>query len=159
MLYAGQLSQTIAIGTAKISVLLLYRRIFRGDTFNKVTYGLLALVLGWTIAFLFANMLECVPIDQSWVAAPGQGGNPHCIHAIAMYFSQVYSDVILDISILIVPIPLSMYRTHAITFCATCADCYNHQFGDCTFQLSKDLVSPPSFFWALCKCFQPMLSF
>ncbi|CAG8956368.1 hypothetical protein HYFRA_00003750 [Hymenoscyphus fraxineus] len=106
MLYAGQLSQMLAIGPTKISMLLLYRRIFRGKIFDYVTYTLIILVSVWTVAFFFANMFECVPISESWKNAPGLGGNPHCIDAIPMYLSQVYSDVILDAMILVVPIPL-----------------------------------------------------
>jgi len=61
----------------------------------------------WTVAFLFANMFECVPISESWKNAPGLGTNPHCIHAVSMYMAQVYTDVIMDVLILIVPMPLS----------------------------------------------------
>ena len=105
MLYAGQLSQIIAIGCTKLSVLLLYRRIFRGNVFDLITWALIALVTGWMIAFFFANLLECVPIDHSWMSAPGQGLDPHCIDALPMYFAGVYSDVVLDFLILAVPIP------------------------------------------------------
>ena len=106
MLYAGQLSQMLAIGPTKISMLLLYRRIFRGSTFNIVTMILIALAVGWTVAFFFSNMFECVPIHEAWRNAPGLGGNPHCVDAVPMYLTQVYSDVVIDVLIFVVPIPL-----------------------------------------------------
>ncbi|KAF2197121.1 hypothetical protein GQ43DRAFT_403698 [Delitschia confertaspora ATCC 74209] len=105
MLYAGQLSQIFAIGPAKISVLLFYRRIFRGVIFNFTTWSLIGLVAAWMTSFFFANLLECLPISQAFVNAPGLGGDPHCINAVPMYLAQVYSDVVLDVLILIVPIP------------------------------------------------------
>ncbi|PQE29897.1 integral membrane protein [Rutstroemia sp. NJR-2017a WRK4] len=105
MLYAGQLSQIVAVGPTKIAVLLFYRRIFVGRVFEIVTWTLIFLVTAWSVGYFFANMLECIPISQSWASAPGQG-NPHCIDALPMYFSQVYSDVGLDCLIIIVPIPL-----------------------------------------------------
>jgi hypothetical protein len=105
-LYAGQLSQIFAIGPTKISVLLFYRRIFSGKLFHLVTWMLIGLVVGWMIAFFFANLLECVPISEAFVNAPGLAGNPKCINAIPMYLSQVYSDVVLDVLILIIPMPL-----------------------------------------------------
>lgn len=105
MLWAGQLSQVFSVGPVKISVILLYRRIFRGPVLNVVTWILIGLVASWVVAFFFANLLECVPIEDSFKAAPGQGGDPNCIDAIPMYFAQVYSDVALDILILLVPIP------------------------------------------------------
>lgn len=58
------------------------------------------------MAFFFANLLECVPISEAFKNAPGMGGNPKCINAIPMYLSQVYSDVVLDVLILAIPIPL-----------------------------------------------------
>lgn len=58
----------------------------------------------WSVGYFFANLLECLPISQSWASAPGQG-NPACIDALPMYFSQVYSDVALDCMIIVVPIP------------------------------------------------------
>lgn len=106
MLYAGQLSQMLAIGPTKISMLLLYRRIFRGRAFDIITWTLIALVVGWTVAFFFSNMLECIPIHEAWRNAPGLGTNPHCVDAVPMYLAQVYSDVVIDALILVVPIPL-----------------------------------------------------
>jgi len=106
MLYGIQLTQTLAVGPTKISVLLFYRRIFRGKYFNIITWILIGLMTGWTAAFLFANMFECVPISESFKNAPGLGTNPKCIHTVPMYMAQVYTDVIMDVLILIVPLPL-----------------------------------------------------
>jgi hypothetical protein len=110
-LYAGQLSQICAIGLAKISVLLFYRRIFRGTLFNVATWTVIGLVAAWMVAFFFANLLECLPISEAFVNAPGLGGNPKCINAIPMYLAQVYSDVVLDVLILAIPIPL-VWKLH-----------------------------------------------
>lgn len=106
MLYAGQLSQTLALGPTKISVLLFYRRIFRGQIFTVVNWTLIGICTSWTVAFFFANTLECIPITDAFENAPGLGGNPNCIDALPMYLSQVYSDVAIDALVLIVPIPL-----------------------------------------------------
>lgn len=104
MLWAGQLSQIVAVGPAKLAVLCFYRRIFVGKWFDIVSWTLIGLVSAWSIGYFFANLLECLPISQSWASAPGQG-NPKCIDALPMYFSQVYSDVGLDCLIIIVPMP------------------------------------------------------
>jgi hypothetical protein len=71
-----------------------------------VTWLLIGLVTAWMIVFFFTNLLECFPISEAFVNAPGLGGNPQCIDAIPMYLSQVYSDVVLDVLILVIPIPL-----------------------------------------------------
>jgi hypothetical protein len=113
-LYAGQLSQIFAIGPVKISVLLFYRRIFRGHLFNISTWTVIGLVAAWMVAFFLANLLECLPISEAFVNAPGIGGNPKCINAIPMYLAQVYSDVVLDVLILAIPIPL-IWQLHLPT--------------------------------------------
>ena len=110
MLYAGQITQIFAIGPGKLSVLFLYRRIFRGVVFDIVTWLLIGIVLAWMIAFFFANLLECVPIKEAFINVPGVGGNPRCIDAIPMYFAQVYSDFAIDVLIIMVPIPLGKRR-------------------------------------------------
>ena len=125
MLWAGQLSQVFSVGPVKVSVIFLYRRIFRGPIFNIITWILTGLVAAWAVAYFFANLLECVPIEESFKAAPGQGGNPHCVDAIPMYFSQVYSDVLLDILILIVPIPSGGFA-NAELLSGVCTDASLH---------------------------------
>lgn len=104
-MYVGQLGQIFAIGPGKLSVLFLYRRIFRGAWFNLITWALIGLVSAWIVAFFFANMLVCLPVTEAFVNAPGIGRNPRCIDAVPMYLSQVYSDLVLDVLILAVPIP------------------------------------------------------
>ena len=104
------MTQTLAIGPTKIAILVFYRRIFVGRAFNIITYIMIGIMIAWTVAFLFANMFECWPIEESWKNAPGLGTNTHCIATIPMYMAQVYTDVIMDVLILVLPIPLG--KTH-----------------------------------------------
>lgn len=60
----------------------------------------------WTISFFFANMFECLPISDAFLHALGTVHNENCIDAIPMYLVQAYSDVVLDVFILLIPIPL-----------------------------------------------------
>jgi hypothetical protein len=107
MLYAAPLSQIPAIGLTKISVLLFYKRIFRGPLFSLLTNVLIILVSAWTVAFFFANLLKCVPISESWTSLAGLDWetNSKCIDALPMYLAGPYSDLGLDVLILGVPIP------------------------------------------------------
>jgi len=102
MLYAGQLSQVLAIGPTKIAIVLFYRRIFSGHAFNIISYTLIVLAGGWIIAFLFGNMLQCMPLSLNWILQKGQ--KPTCIH-LSMSYAQVYLDVSLDCLIMVAPIP------------------------------------------------------
>src|SRR5437667_689806 len=106
MLYVGQLSQTLAIGPTKLSVLLFYRRIWSGRFLDVTTWALMAFVTSWIVVFFFSNMLECIPIKEAWTSDRGLNANPHCSHAVSMHLAQGYLDVAIDTLILVVPIPL-----------------------------------------------------
>lgn len=55
---------------------------------------MIGLMIGWTIAFFFANLFQCIPIWQNWI---GYGGTVDtCINTIDMYLGQAYSDVLSD---------------------------------------------------------------
>jgi hypothetical protein len=105
-LYAGQLCAILAIGPTKISVLLFYRRIFRGKWFHRATWTLIVFCSAWTISFFFANLFECMPISNAFIHALGTVYNARCIDAIPMYLTQAYADVVLDVFILLIPIPM-----------------------------------------------------
>ena len=55
---------------------------------------MIGLMIGWTIAFFFANLFQCMPISENWT---GYGGTVEtCINTVDMYLGQAYSDVISD---------------------------------------------------------------
>ena len=83
-IYANQLVQLFAVGPTKISVLLFYRKLFRGQIFNVVTWTMLVLVSLWTVTFFFANLLECIPINHAWQHVVGGYPDPKCFNAVDM---------------------------------------------------------------------------
>ena len=51
-------------------------------------------MIGWTIAFFFANLFQCMPIRENWV---GWGGMVEtCINTVDTCLAQAYSDVVTD---------------------------------------------------------------
>ncbi|KAI0867199.1 hypothetical protein GGS24DRAFT_411578 [Hypoxylon argillaceum] len=99
----------------KSSILFLYRRILRGNTLSYVTSGLLIAVWSWGIAFFFASLFTCYPINQNWLSLHGSPEhNAHCYNYIPMYYATAISNVILDVLILLVPIPI-VWRLHMPT--------------------------------------------
>jgi hypothetical protein len=109
MNYGIDLAQLLALGPTKLSVLFLYRRIFRdssGRIFNVVSLSLAALVAMWTIAFFLTNTFQYTPISSMW-AVPSQA-HPTFSQSTQMYLAQSYADVALDVVIITIPIPISM---------------------------------------------------
>lgn len=116
MTYASQLTTTLTFGFTKLTVLLLYKRIFPGETFKKFITGGYCIVFAWTVGYFFAGMLQCWPISINW---DGVGWDPYrCIDTNMMYYSHVWSDVFTDLAILAMPLPciwaLQMKLKHKI---------------------------------------------
>lgn len=101
--FAQQLSSTLTFGLTKLSVLLFYKRVFRGDTFNAAVWTMMGIVGVWFVAFFFANLLQCYPISVNWVDSGAQ--NTSCINTNMMYIAQAWTDMLTDVMILSLPIP------------------------------------------------------
>lgn len=90
----------------KLTFLFLYRRIF--SPLPRARYfidGALGVVVCLNTALIFTTIFECSPVARSWnTAISGTCINP----VILPYFSGVTS-VLIDVYILILPIPL-LYR-------------------------------------------------
>lgn len=57
---------TPAIAAVKISVLLLYRRIFPGEKFRKILWLVGSFILCYTVTQELATILQCIPISGAW---------------------------------------------------------------------------------------------
>lgn len=64
---------------------------------------MITVVVIWTVAFFFANMLQCYPISENWTDLGGTADT--CIDENMMYVGQAFSDSITDLIILAMPIP------------------------------------------------------
>lgn len=103
MLYAIELVYTPALAITKLSILLLYARIFPGLRFRKYLYGTGALISLWLIACQFAAIFECTPIYYFWTRNVPTAG--HCINLRAYFFGQAAPNIITDILLMALPLP------------------------------------------------------
>lgn len=105
--FANDITQLLSLGPTKLSVLLFYRRIFRGKVFNVASWILIVTVSVWTITFFLTNLLVCIPInshlDNPELAAMGH----KCVDSTKMFLAQSYADFSLDILVLALPLPIS----------------------------------------------------
>ena len=116
IVFASALTQTLTFGFTKLTVLLLYRRIFTGETFRRVVWAGFAMVFTWTVGFFFANLFQCWPISVNWT---GFGGDPwYCINSNIMLIAHAWTDVFTDVIILMMPLPciwaLQMKTMHKV---------------------------------------------
>jgi hypothetical protein len=93
----------IGFGLVKASILILYKNIFNHiRPFRWAVYVMLAIVAVWTVGFFFANLFTCFPITP--LVEPFYGNK--CVDTYSLWLSPLISDIIVDVGILIMPIPM-----------------------------------------------------
>ncbi|KAI1352661.1 hypothetical protein F5Y01DRAFT_279132 [Xylaria sp. FL0043] len=101
--YAFILTQNIAFGFAKLSVLYFYRRIILCRTFKIVTSVMIVIVGIWAIGFFFAYLFRCG--TNFWALwAPLEFLIEYCYDSKALFYTMAISDVITDFVILSLPL-------------------------------------------------------
>lgn len=102
-IYAIEQVYTPTIALVKSSILLFYARVFPGVRFRRYLYGLGAVVALWWIACQFTTIFECTPIHFFWTQNPTTG---HCINVKSYFIGQAIPNIITDIFIMALPLPL-----------------------------------------------------
>ncbi|KAI9666608.1 MAG: hypothetical protein M1821_004544 [Bathelium mastoideum] len=114
------LVQCWAFGTAKLSVIFFYRRIFTGKVFNVISISMVAIVCVWTLGFFFAILFRCG--THFWALwAPLIYLLQNCYLSTPMFQAFTISDVITDVLILTIPVywvsKLKMPLTQRVGVC------------------------------------------
>ncbi|KAI4282372.1 MAG: hypothetical protein L6R35_005428, partial [Caloplaca aegaea] len=87
----------------KMSILILYLRLFAVNrTFRYVTWSMMFLVCGYLMANLLTQIFGCSPRSKYW--EPGTPG--HCIDYTTAGLAYGSMNIVSDLLILILPIPL-----------------------------------------------------
>nr|POE53342.1 hypothetical protein CFP56_28564 [Quercus suber] len=87
----------VNIGAIRLAFVLLFRRIFRGTIFTIVNWTLIGIIIGWTIAFFLALLLQC---GSHFSETYGQ----YCSTSFDIMAAMGVTDVIIDLAILVLPI-------------------------------------------------------
>ncbi|KAI6083842.1 hypothetical protein F4821DRAFT_182915 [Hypoxylon rubiginosum] len=106
--WAYTLMLPLALGCTKASFLFFYRRIFAVDRMGKTSMfliGMIVLIGLWSVGFFLTFLFMCrLDFWALWTTA--RAIIDHCISDTNPNFSLAISDVITDVIILIIPIPL-----------------------------------------------------
>jgi hypothetical protein len=99
-LFIGNTLLYVTLFMAKISICLLYRRIFSTQQFRKMCLILMVVCTMWFIAAEVTNLCTCIPIDAFWHRTkPGKCLNFNIFSLIIGIF-----DILLDVCILLLPV-------------------------------------------------------
>lgn len=84
----------------KLSILLMYARIFPTRNFRIASFVLGGISVAWAIAIIFVSIFQCTPIARAWdKTIPG-----HCIDLKASFIGNAIPNIITDIAILALPV-------------------------------------------------------
>ena len=100
--------QIITLMTLKLTLLFFYRRIFRGKLFNIASWVLIGLVLTWAMTFFTAILAACGTSIRANFSTLGIL-KEECVNTFVILVSLAVFDVLVDLGIMILPIPLVLY--------------------------------------------------
>ena len=104
--YGLQTTEKPAFGLIKVSVLLLWRRIFgavRG--FNRMCWVMIGIIIAWSTAFFFATLFQCgVVWELNW--APIWTFLTKCTDTLTVLTVFTTTDILTDLIIIAMPVPM-----------------------------------------------------
>jgi hypothetical protein len=96
--------QLLALGFIKLSILFLYRRIFTGRGFDIASRITIGITIAWTVGFLVTYFAACG--KDFWAYYSSLAAlQEKCIDTFKMMLALAVTDVMVDIIILVMPIP------------------------------------------------------
>lgn len=92
------------VGTVfnKLSVLWLYRRVFKTPVFLKWSMGVFIVVVAFGISFFIVFMTQCHPMSYIWHPVPGGS----CRNLTYQEYASVSANMAIDLAIFILPLPV-----------------------------------------------------
>lgn len=102
VLYAFEVIWTLTIPIIKLSLLLLFNRIFPVKPVRIATYVVGFFVVTWLLWAGIATIAQCVPVEYFW----DRTISGHCINNNAFYISAGAVNVFTDFAIIAIPVPI-----------------------------------------------------
>ncbi|KAK5127097.1 hypothetical protein LTR85_008457 [Meristemomyces frigidus] len=98
------------INATKISILLLYLRIFPSTVstwFRRTCFGMIGICIAYFIGSNLSTLFECKPINLAWLQWDGEHKG-HCFDQEAQIFANAGINIVLDLVVFFLPIPKLM---------------------------------------------------
>ncbi|KAK8007509.1 hypothetical protein PG989_001499 [Apiospora arundinis] len=107
LFYIAEFAYVIESTLTKVSILLLYLRIFPDRQFRKHIFILMGVMGLFCVAFVVTLLTYCVPFDYTWARWDNELTGK-CINMDAQTYTCAALNIILDIVIFFMPIPQLM---------------------------------------------------
>jgi hypothetical protein len=101
--YVQDLIYSFVIGFVKVSILLLYLKLFKvKKTVRVLVFGMITVIALYTIIITFLTIFACHPINKLWDLLPGG----YCLNSAAVGIALGALQIISDFVILGIPVPI-----------------------------------------------------
>jgi len=95
-----------SFGLSKLSILFFYKKIFAiSRRFVIIAWIAIALIIMWIIAFFFARIFMCVPVEANWRLNLFRTESEPCVDRVMLFWGVTLSDTLTDVFILALPWP------------------------------------------------------
>lgn len=107
--YIGTNMFTFVIFAGKISLVLLYLRIWYGrDAFRTTCCMTLLFLVSALVAFQVLAIVQCLPISSQWKQYVSTSAAPKCINRQMWVWGLTGADLGINVLVMVVPIPKLM---------------------------------------------------
>jgi len=102
-LYVLEAIYPFCTGSTKLSILLLYRRIFTTNNphFKYALYSIASILVGWAVAGFFSTVFQCWPVHTIW-----DHTGDECIDLVPALVALATINTLLNGAVLILPLPM-----------------------------------------------------
>lgn len=98
--FIAQTPYKVVVCLNKVSVILLYLRIFVTKYFRIAAFVVMFIVVGYGIGGIGATIWQCVPIEGAWLQLPGE----KCIDSGMFWVAYAVLNILTDFMVLALPI-------------------------------------------------------
>ena len=96
----------VTVALAKVAILLFYLRLNPNKHFRYRVFAVLTITVAYMILLLMVQIFSCNPIRKFWDLSLAKTG--HCLNIEGLYLATPIINTILDVLVLIIPIPMVM---------------------------------------------------
>ncbi|EEP76478.1 predicted protein [Uncinocarpus reesii 1704] len=102
--FYAQIFYKINIGLTKISILLLYIKVFIQPWFRKTCWACVSVIIAFTVGTVFSSIFQCTPVQYAFNKKIPGGG--HCLNLTAFWYANAVFNILSDVVIIALPIPV-----------------------------------------------------
>ncbi|KZL67488.1 integral membrane protein [Colletotrichum incanum] len=97
-MFANEILYPLGLGCARLSLAVLYYRIFGLFSARYYLYGVIAFIVAWTIYASVPTIVACTPVEDFWKI------RKNCIDLARLYISTAVGSIVTDFTLIILPI-------------------------------------------------------